>query len=130
MANVAISLFQTLWVLFRIPLYILLAVIVIIAILCAIQFFYLYKFRGYRMQKGIHNKVKKKNLFYRLFIEAPRRIALDKFNQDPEFFRFQGLHVFCGEQGSGKTIALVEFMMRIQEEYPKVKCITNLSYPY
>lgn len=116
MANVAISLFQTLWVLFRIPLYILLAVIVIIAILCAIQFFYLYKFRGYRMQKGIHNKVKKKNLFYRLFIEAPRRIALDKFNQDPEFFRFQGLHVFCGEQGSGKTIALVEFMMRIQEE--------------
>ena len=37
MANVAISLFQTLWVLFRIPLYILLAVIVIIAILCAIN---------------------------------------------------------------------------------------------
>ena len=95
MANVVISLFQALWVIFRIPLYFLLAVVIIIAVLCAIQFFYLYKFRGYRMKRGEHRKVKKKNIFYRLFVEAPRRIALDKFNRDPEFFRFQGLHVFC-----------------------------------
>ena len=130
MTNAVISLFQALWVIFRIPLYFLLAVVAIVAVLCIIQFFYLYKFCGYHMKKGEHNKVKQKNIFYRLFVEAPRRIALDKFNQDPEFFRFQGLHVFCGEQGSGKTIALVEFMMRIQEEYPKAKCITNLGYQY
>lgn len=102
MTNAVISLFQALWVIFRIPLYILLAVVAIVAVLCIIQFFYLYKFCGYRMKKGEHNKVKKKNIFYRLFIEAPRRIALDKFNQDPEFFRFQGLHVFAESKEAEK----------------------------
>ena len=44
MTNAVISLFQALWVIFRIPLYFLLAVVAIVAVLCIIQFFYLYKF--------------------------------------------------------------------------------------
>lgn len=61
-------------------------------------------------------------------MDAPRRIVQDFFDRDPEFFRFQGLHIFCGEQGSGKSIAVVEMMMRIQAEYPRAKCITNFAY--
>lgn len=108
---------------------IIITVLAIMFFLCLVQYVYL-RCKGYKMKKGAHYRVPKKSFFRRLFIDAPRRIVLDRFNRDPEFFRFQGLHVFCGEQGSGKTIALVEFMMRMQKEYPKAKCITNLGYKY
>lgn len=35
-----------------------------------------------------------------------------------------------GRQGAGKTIGMVEFIMRMQEEYPKALCTTNLDYVY
>lgn len=118
---------QVIWAIAKIPLFILCLFFVFFFILCSIQYIYL-KSKGYKMKCGEHYKVKRKGLINRLLVEAPRRYMLDKFNRDPEFFRFQGLHVFCGEQGSGKTIALVEFIMRMQAEYPKAKCITNLGY--
>lgn len=66
----------------------------------------------------------------RLFLDAPHRIMEDWLTRDPDFFGYQGLHIFCGEQGSGKTMALVEFLIRIQHEYPKCKVITNLAYAH
>lgn len=123
------TLLQVTWVIVKIPLMIFAIMIGILFFLCFVQYIYLY-FKGYRMKRGAHYRVKKKGMLKRLFIDAPRRIVIDRFNRDPEFFRFQGLHVFCGEQGSGKTIALVEFIMRMQAEYPNSKCITNLGYKY
>lgn len=127
MLDTMLSLFRTAWVIFRIPIFLCFGIVLAIGFLCLIQFLFLYA-KGYRFKKGEHYRVKRKNIFYRLFVEAPRRIALDAFARDPEFFRYQGFHVFCGEQGSGKTIAVVEFMKRIQAEYPKAKCITNFAY--
>nr|WP_300838730.1 zonular occludens toxin domain-containing protein [uncultured Acetatifactor sp.] len=121
---------DVLWALFKIPVYMVLGAFFSFIALCFVQLIYLYCFKKYRFKKGSRNKVKRKNFFYRFFIEAPRRVILDIFERDPDFFRYQGLHVFCGEQGSGKTIALVEFIMRIQAEYPKCRCITNLGYKY
>ncbi|MCM1233377.1 MAG: hypothetical protein NC489_24945 [Ruminococcus flavefaciens] len=130
MLDIVSTFIGVLWTLFKIPIFIIIGAFAFFILLCAVQLFYLYCFKKYRFKKGARNKVKRKNFFYRFFIEAPRRVILDIFERDPEFFRYQGLHVFCGEQGSGKTIALVEFMMRIQEEYPKCRCITNLGYKY
>ena len=121
---------DVLWALFKIPVYMVLGAFFSFIALCFVQLIYLYCFKNYRFKKGSRNKVKRKNFFYRFFIEAPRRVILDIFERDPDFFRYQGLHVFCGEQGSGKTIALVEFIMSIQAEYPKCRCITNLGYKY
>lgn len=118
------------WMLLKIPLFILAAMLALFGLLCAVQFGYLYRFKGLRLKKGKHYLPKKEGFFRRLFIDAPRRIVKDFFERDPEFFRYQGLHVFCGEQGSGKTIALVEMMMRLQKEYPRAKCITNLGYAH
>lgn len=118
------------WTLLQIPIYVLAVVLVAFGLLCIVQYMYLSKVKGMKMKTGRHNKVKKKNFFWRLFVEAPKRVVLDYFERDPEFFRFDGLHVFCGEQGSGKTIALVEMIMRTQVEYPKAKCITNLAYAH
>lgn len=121
------TMIQMTWTIAKIPLLIVAIFLLILFVLCLAQYVYL-RFKGYELKRGEHYRVKKESIFKRLFVDAPRRVVLDKFNQDPEFFRFQGLHVFCGEQGSGKTIALVEFIMRMQKEYPKAKCITNLGY--
>lgn len=40
----------------------------------------------------------------------------------------QGLIVYTGRQGSGKTSTLVRDMMLIQKEYPLCKVLTNLAY--
>lgn len=124
------TLLDMFWFLLRIPLFLLAVFLAFFGLLCILQFIYLYRVKGMRPKKGQHNHVKKEGFFRRLLVDAPRRIIVDLLERDPEFFRFQGLHVFCGEQGSGKTIALVEMMMRMQKEYPKAKCITNLGYAY
>lgn len=43
-------------------------------------------------------------------------------------FGYKGLVIFEGRQGSGKTISMIQFARQMQEEYPRVKCITNLGY--
>lgn len=123
------GLFFAMVVLLKIPFFILLFSASVFFALYMGQVLYL-RSKGYEMPQGEHYKVKKQNFFYRLFVLAPRQIALDRFNTSPDFFRFQGFHVFCGEQGSGKTIAMVEFIQRIQKEYPKAKCITNFAYEH
>ena len=62
-----------------------------------------------------------------LFVEVPRRYTLDRFNREPGFFQEQGVHMFTGEQGSGKTIAMVEMMLRLRKQYPESKMITNFE---
>ena len=47
--------------------------------LCFVQLIYLYCFKKYRFKKGSRNKVKRKNFFYRFFIEAPRRVNSGKY---------------------------------------------------
>ena len=34
------------------------------------------------------------------------------------------------DSGAGKTISMIEFAMRMQEEYPLAKCTSNLGYIY
>ena len=47
--------------------------------------------------------------------------------REPGFFNPRGIHMFCGEQGAGKTIACVEMMLRLQKQYPAAKMITNFG---
>ncbi len=39
-----------------------------------------------------------------------------------------GLTLFCGKQGGGKTIAMVDYLERMKKNYPKVKIYTNFGY--
>ena len=111
-----------LWLL--VPLLILLAVF---AFLCLIWFFIL----KYRDKLELHpsGQVVQKNtsLLRRLFVEVPRRYMLDMFNRETGYFHPRGIHMFCGEQGCGKTIAAVEMIMRLQKQYPQCKTITNFG---
>lgn len=82
---------------------------------------------GKRFKKGQHNIVKKKSFLKRLLVDFPQRFTDDLFDKDPEFFKYQGLIIFEGRQGSGKTMSMVEFIMRMQEEYPLAKTTTNFG---
>ena len=104
------------------PVLILLAGM-IISFFC--QFIYL-RTKGYKL-KGSIPKVKKPGILKRLLIQFPNRLAKDIYNREPLEFNEYGLHLFCGEQGSGKTTAVVELIQRWKQRYPAMKVITNMD---
>lgn len=70
---------------------------------------------------------RKPPILRQLFYDAPKRYVMDMYEREPDFFAPQGIHMFCGEQGCGKTIACVEMMLRYQKMYPKSRMITNFA---
>lgn len=47
--------------------------------------------------------------------------------KDKEFFWPNGTQVYCGRQGSGKTISAVKHLIDLKKRYPKAKVVTNLQ---
>ena len=45
----------------------------------------------------------------------------------PEYFDPEGLMVFCGPQGSGKTLSAVQYCRKIIDRYPGCKFVTNVE---
>lgn len=102
-------------------------VLLIFATLCVVWYFIIrYKY-GLEMQPTGQVLQKRKGLLYQLLVAVPRRYMLDKFQREQDFFIPRGIHMFCGEQGCGKTIACVEMIIRMQKQYPKAKTITNFG---
>ena len=75
----------------------------------------------------ISSTYKRRGKLRRLLIDFPAAIARDILNRNPNEFRESGLHVFCGEQGSGKTVSMVQRMYELKQRYPKVKILTNFD---
>ena len=87
--------------------------------------------KGKRFQKGTSKQyIKKRSIFKKLLIDFPKRFVDDIFERNPDFFKYQGLIIFEGRQGNGKTISAIQCARQMQKEYLKVKCITNLNYQY
>lgn len=68
------------------------------------------------------------NLLYKLLVMLPRRLVLDFIQADPDVFRMHGLHLFCGRQGSGKTITMCYMLMKLKRRYPLLKIRTNFCF--
>ncbi len=83
---------------------------------------------GKTLKKGKHKMVKRSGLLKQIFYEAPKMYVEDLFGQDPDYFKYQGLVIYTGRQGQGKTISMVRDAMMMQKEYPLAKCISNLGY--
>lgn len=111
-----------LWLL--VPLY---AFMVIFGLLCFCWMLYFRKKHGMVLRPSSVVKLKRRGLLKQLICDVPRRYALDILERDPDQFGMHGIHVFCGEQGTGKTIGAVEMMQRLQKQYPKAKTITNFG---
>lgn len=100
---------------------------IIFALLCLSWFLvFKYYFKLDFQPSGIV-RVPKRSIWKQLFYDTPRRYVMDIYEREPDYFGQQGIHMFCGEQGCGKTIACVEMMLRLQKMYPKSKMITNFG---
>lgn len=111
------------------PIFFIIGFIGLVFLLIAINIIILL-LKGKRFKKGNRNIVKRRSIIRRLLFDAPKRVAEDIIDRDPEFFRHQGCVIFTGRQGYGKSIGMVEYAMRMQEEYPLAKCISNIAYKY
>lgn len=86
--------------------------------------------KGSRRPAGEHKSSNRPHLLKSLFVLFPRQFARDFFSRPMDWFTYQGVVVFTGRQGSGKTVALVEQTLRMQHEFPSCKCIGNLAYAH
>lgn len=66
--------------------------------------------RGSINPKNIFDIMKYKYIFYK---------------SHPNYFSPEGLIVFCGSQGSGKTLSAVQYIKKVCNDYPKAILVTN-----
>lgn len=66
----------------------------------------------------------------KIFLDFPIRYIDDLFERDPDSFDTFGVHIFCGEQGSGKSIAAVHFIKMIQERNPLCHVAGNVALSF
>lgn len=71
----------------------------------------------------IHNFIIKFFKAIPLFVDDIRK-------RDKGVFRGYGFWAFCGLGGSGKTLSIVNYLLKIQKKYPNVKIYTNFNYKY
>lgn len=109
------------------PLYFILICILLILISCA---FYYVKglLKGKRVPKGNRRRLRKPSLLEKIFVLMPKQYIEDLFSRPADFFPYQGMIIFEGRQGSGKTISMVRYMKDMQYEFPDALCTTNLAY--
>lgn len=66
------------------------------------------------------------NLIIKFFISIPFFIK-DIIRSDKNVFSGYGFWAFCGLGGSGKTLSIVEYLIRIKKRYPNVLILSNFN---
>lgn len=51
-------------------------------------------------------------------------------NSNPEELKAVGISIFCGPQGSGKTLSMVHYFKKIISDYPKAIVVTNIEFNF
>ncbi len=95
----------------------------------SIGFWYFY-FRLIKKIKPIPNETNSYrygSILKRIFIDFPRQFAYDRLTLDPNTFKPYGLHLICGEQGSGKSILLAYLIRMYKHIYPRCKVVSNFD---
>lgn len=50
--------------------------------------------------------------------------------KDPDFFWPTGTQVYCGRQGSGKTVSAIKHLLDLKIRYPKAIIVSNVNLTY
>jgi len=71
------------------------------------------------------------NLIGRYF-DSPVGALVDDYKEkrDKSIFRYQGIHVFTGHQGSGKTASMVKFLLEVIKQHPSALISSNLDLKF
>lgn len=70
---------------------------------------------------------RKRNFIVRLFWDFPKRFVLDRLTQDPDRYSNTAIIIFEGEQGSGKTIAAVQYIYEELRKFPLAQFSANID---
>lgn len=65
---------------------------------------------------------------WRVYIESYKDDRRQK--RDKDYFRPSGTQVYCGKQGSGKTISAVKHVLDTKKRYPQAIIVSNLNLFY
>lgn len=79
---------------------------------------------GIRRLKRMQIKFKPLDFIRWLVVDA---IYFRKYRYD---FNQYGLTVYCGRQGAGKTISMIDYANRIHKRYPECIIVANFAYKY
>lgn len=112
---------------FMLPFLILFGIIFILTI---IRYFYVMKREHVILKRSEFSHEKKVSFFKKLFVQLPDVLARDLLNKDPDRFNKWGIHMICGQQGTGKTITAVYLMQEWKRQFPGSKIYTNIEYKY
>lgn len=79
------------------------------------------------MSKNYSNK----NFFLKLFLFFYLKIKdfYRSLKEEKKFSEY-GLTIYSGKQGSGKTVAMTEYLERMREKYPEAIIVTNYEYEH
>ena len=127
--KIILTVFEIIWTILKWPLILAVIVFAVIGFRLSLSVLVAYA-KGERRPAGEHKRVKQPGLLKKLFILFPRQFARDFFSRPADWFTYQGVIIYTGRQGSGKTVAMVEQTQRMQHEFPSCKCISNLNYAY
>lgn len=127
MFNFAFKLFGAIFSFFLPLVYVVGFLVVLFSFVCAGWFIYFRYIKKMEIQPSGQVPQRARPMLLQLFLDVPRRRVLDRFERETGYFTPRGIHMFCGEQGAGKTIAAVEMMCRLQRQFPMAKMITNFG---
>lgn len=110
------------------------ACIVLLFIITPIVFMMLVFFVWYHFikkmpipKRKIPPMTRKRFFLLRLFWDFPKRFVLDRLTQDPDRYGNTAIIIFEGEQGSGKTLAAVQYIYEELRKYPLAKFSANID---
>lgn len=75
-------------------------------------------------------KIEHSSFFKKLFVDFPKIYYTDLINRNPNEFKEYGIHLFCGEQGSGKTLSMCQRAIQLKNQYPKCKIYSDFTFSY
>lgn len=77
--------------------------------------------------KNEKRRFREHSVIRRIFIDFPKQLAHDLITIDPNTFKEYGMHLLCGEQGSGKTTLMAYLVRKYKTIYPRVIVRSNFS---
>lgn len=113
------------------PFYLLCIFIAVFLAICCFYYIYWVKFKGIIPIKPLNNiRIKDDNFLKKIFINTPRQYVYDVLTKPAYFFPRQGLVIFEGVQGSGKTSSMVNELDIIRKMHPYAEILSNFDYKY
>ena len=101
-----------------------------LSILCALFVYALIKYRINFFKLKAEDLAQKKIRFQLFDFVRWKYIDIQRGEGKPQDFAEHGFTLYCGRQGAGKTISMVEYLNRMRMKYPDAIIVTNFGYKY